>query len=154
MNAHRGRRGLGAALVGTATALALLGVPAVAGVAGAQPSRPSTAAPCAVVSLTAKPPVNTSSVPERIRAFVANCSAASETVDLVETLSGPFARAAAGVPTSAGSMTHPVTLAAGASATWLRHIPYSCCGTYSIRLSADTTTGKVLDQAMRSFTFA
>ena len=38
-----------------------------------------------------EPPVNTSSVPERIRAFVANCSAASETVDLVETLSGPFA---------------------------------------------------------------
>jgi hypothetical protein len=130
-------------------ALSVLALPTVASAAGTTVStNPGGAVPCAVLKLRATPPVNAQNAPyETIKNTVTSCSSATETVTLTQTISGPFA------PANAPSRTWVLTLAPGQTITKVQHIPYSCCGTYTVR---DRVTAGPLLLARKSamFTFA
>jgi len=98
---------------------------------------------CAKLRLTAKPNVNAQTAPyETIRSKVASCASARETVTLVQH-TGAF-----------GRKTWTITLAPGQRVDKVRHIPYSCCGSYTITDRVLSSSGRVIARAQAGFTFA
>lgn len=123
-------------------------------VVGASPAlamtRPAAGSgPCVTLTLSARPKVNAQTAPfETIKSRVASCSSATETIRLIQTLSGPFARTGA-----AADRSSTIVLQPGQAVTKVRHIPYSCCGTFDVRDVA-RSGGAVLVTRTTSFTFA
>jgi hypothetical protein len=108
----------------------------------------AVASDCATVKVKATPSLNTAMIPETIKTTVANCSTATETVLLTQTIKGPFVKQAP------GSKTWTITLAAGQTVVKVRHVPYTCCGSYVVRDTVSTSAGQVLGTSKSSFTFA
>lgn len=107
------------------------------------------AAKCAKVNVRATPQVNAQTAPnETIKSKVTNCSSATETVTLTQTISGPSVRA---TPTA---RRWTITLSPGKTAVRTRYMPYACCGTYKVTDRVLTRSGRQLAQATTSFTFA
>jgi hypothetical protein len=115
----------------------------------AVPSVAAASGECATVAIRATPHVNTASVPERITSTVLNCSTASETVAVVQTISGPTA-----VTNGRGARSWQVTIPAGGSVALIRHFAYNCCGTWRVVDTVSTTAGIELAHAARSFVMA
>jgi hypothetical protein len=139
----------GAWLGAVAVAASVLAWPATTsglGVAGAAAPTPPTA--CATLALSATPRVNAQNAAfETIKNVVTSCATMPETVRLVQRITGPF------VPADVDGRTWLFTLAPGQTALKVQHLPYSCCGTYTVndRVSA---SGVILGTNSTSFTFA
>jgi hypothetical protein len=113
--------------------------------AAAAPSAPMA---CASLTLSATPRVNAQNAPfETIKSTVTSCATTTETVRLTQLIAGPFA------PADAPSRVWVLTLEPGQTARRVQHLPYSCCGTYTVK-SEVTTSGVVLAKKSTSFTFA
>ncbi|HLX50159.1 MAG TPA: hypothetical protein VKS82_17670 [Streptosporangiaceae bacterium] len=134
----------------TRAALVAVVAAAPAGAAGAVQAAGShgPAAECATVKVTAKPGLNTAMIPETIKSTVTNCSSATETVKLTQTISGPFA------PDTFGTKSWTLTLTAGQTVTKTRSKPYACCGSYNVVDKVLDSSGAVLATSKASFTFA
>jgi hypothetical protein len=126
---------------------ALVAVPCVA--AGSAPAAASSNGDCATVALTARPSLNTAMIPETLTSTVTSCATATETVVLVQHLSAPMERVA-----RVSNKTYRITLAPSQSVKKVRHVPYVCCGTYTVTDTVSTTTGTQLSKAKATFTFA
>jgi hypothetical protein len=114
-------------------------------VAAAAPSAPTA---CASLTLSATPRINAQNAPfETIKNTVTGCATTTETVKLTQQISGPFA------PPEARGRTWVLTLAPGETARKVQHLPYSCCGTYTVKDQV-TASGVVLATKSTSFTFA
>jgi hypothetical protein len=87
-------------------------------------------------------------IPETIKSTVTNCSSATETVTLTQTVTGPFA------PDTLGTKSWTLTLAPGQHMTKTRFKPYMCCGTYNAVDKVLGSGGTVLAKSKASFTFA
>jgi hypothetical protein len=121
------------------------------GRAGAVPSAARTSSQCATLRLSATPKVNAQNAPyETIKNTVTNCSTATETVAVTQHVIGPYKSLGA---TGAG-LTWIVTLGPGGSNLKTQHIPYSCCGTYTVRDVVTSSGGQVLAKKTVYFTFA
>jgi hypothetical protein len=143
---HMTRRAWLGAIAVSASVLAWPVTTAGVGVAAAA----AVSAPmnCASLTLTATPRVNAQNAPfETIKNTVTSCAATTETVRLTQRISGPFA------PADAPSRTWVFTLAPGQIAQKVQHLPYSCCGTYTVNDHV-TASGVVLATKSTSFTFA
>jgi hypothetical protein len=140
--------------IATRAALIAVVAAASAGAAGAAQAAGShgrtigPAAECATAKVTAKPGLNTAMIPETIKSTVTNCSSATETVTLTQTVTGPFA------PDRFGTRSWKLTLPAGQTVVKVRSKPYVCCGSYSAADKVLGSGGTVLAKARASFTFA
>jgi hypothetical protein len=104
---------------------------------------------CVALRLSALPKVNAQTAPfETIKSRVMSCATTPETIRLVQTLSGPFVRAG-----RSGDPSWTIVLQPGEGVTKVRHIAYSCCGTFDVRDTA-RSGGVVLVTRTTSFTFA
>ena len=131
----------------SALVIAVAVVPtAIAG--AAQAAGGHVATECATVKVRATPQLNTAMIPETITSKVTSCATATETVKLVQHISGPTA---ASVPMD---KTWTITLSPGQTVKKIRHFPYSCCGSYTVTDTVSTTGGQQLAKAGSSFTFA
>ena len=131
----------------TALVIAVAVVPtAIAGAAQAAGAHVATA--CATVKVRAAPQLNTAMIPETITSKVTSCASASETVKLVQHISGPMA---ASVPMD---KTWTITLSPGQTVKKVRSFPYACCGSYTVTDTVTTISGHKLAKASASFTFA
>lgn len=98
--------------------------------------------------VSATPKVNAQSAPyETIKNKVVNCASHRETVTLTQHINGPFAQV------GKANRKWVVTVLAGGTVTKVQHLPYSCCGSYTLTDKA-LSSGQVLDQSQTSFTFA
>jgi hypothetical protein len=133
-----------AAVAVAAAAAAVVSFSGFAGAAGAAP-----AADCVSLHVSATPKVNAQNAPfETIKNSVTSCSNSAETVTLTQHLVGPFAR------TTAAIRTWTIALAPGQTVVKVQHIPYSCCGSYTVTDRAVSGSGHVLARASTGFTFA
>ena len=131
----------------TAMVIAVAVVPtAIAG--AAQAAGGHVATKCAMVKVRATPQLNTAMIPETITSKVTSCASASETVKLVQHISGPMA---ASVPMD---KTWTITLSPGQTVKKVRSFPYVCCGSYTVTDTVTTISGHKLAKASASFTFA
>jgi len=119
---------------------------AIAG--AAQAAGGHVATKCAMVKVRATPQLNTAMIPETITSKVTSCASASETVKLVQHISGPMA---ASVPMD---KTWTITLSPGQTVKKVRSFPYACCGSYTVTDTVTTISGHKLAKASASFTFA
>jgi hypothetical protein len=111
-------------------------------------SNPGGAVPCATLNLSATPRINAQNAPyETIKNTVTSCATTPETVTLSQMLSGPFA------PANASSRTWVLTLAPRQSVRKVQRLPYSCCGTYTVKDQV-TASGLLLAKKTTLFTFA
>jgi hypothetical protein len=141
----------GACLVGI-TAGSLVVLPAVTSASGVAAAAPAAVAACATLHLSATPRVNAQNAPnETIKNTVTSCATGPETVTLIQHISGPFTPAAA---SSASSRTWVLTLAPGQAKLKVQHIPYSCCGTYTVKDQVFSSAGQLLAKRSVTFTFA
>lgn len=138
-----------ACLLTVAAAVSTVAVPAVASAANTTlTTNPGGALPCAALSLSATPRINAQNAPyETVKNTVTSCASATETVTLTQSISGPFA------PVNAASRTWVLTLAPGQTMTKVQHIPYSCCGTYTVK-DRVSEGPLLLAKKGTSFTFA
>jgi hypothetical protein len=120
----------------------------IAGAAQAAGTHSHAATQCATVKVKATPNINTAMVPETITSKVTSCATITETVKLVQHISGP--RAANALM----NKTWTITLSPGQTVKKVRHFPYSCCGSYTVTDTVTTTGGHQLAKAGSSFTFA
>ena len=132
----------------TAAAITPIAATGAAAAAGSNSRTATSASECATVTVKATPKLNTAMIPETIKSAVTSCAMATETVNLVQHLSGPMM---ANVPMN---KTWSITLTPGQAVTKTRHVPYACCGTYNVRDGVYTTGGQQLAKAGTSFTFA
>ena len=133
----------------TALVIAVAVVPtAIAGAAQAAGSHGHVATECATVKVRATPQLNTAMIPETITSKVTSCATATETVKLVQHISGP---SAANVPMD---KTWTITLSPGQTVKKVRTFPYACCGSYTVTDTVTTTSGQKLAKASSNFTFA
>jgi hypothetical protein len=119
----------------------------IAGAAQAADNHGHAATECATVKVKATPNLNTAMVPETITSKVTSCATTTETVKLVQHISGPQAAAPM-------DKTWTITLSPGQTVKKVRHFPYSCCGSYTVTDTVTTTGGHQLAKAGSSFTFA
>jgi hypothetical protein len=132
----------------SALVIAVAVVPtAIAGAAQAAGGH-AAATKCATVKVRATPQLNTAMVPETITSKVTSCATATETVKLVQHISGP---SAASMPMD---KTWTITLSPGQTVKKVRSFPYSCCGSYTVTDTVTTTSGHKLAKASSNFTFA
>jgi hypothetical protein len=100
------------------------------------------------LTLGATPRVNAQNAAlETIKNAVTSCATTTETVRLTQQMSGPFA------PANTAGRTWVLTLAPGQTERRVEHLPYSCCGTYTVRDQV-SASGVVLATNSTSFTFA
>ena len=133
----------------TALVIAVAVVPtAIAGAAQAMGVPGHAATECATVKVRATPQLNTAMIPETITSKVTSCATATETVKLVQHISGP---SAANVPMD---KTWTITLSPGQTVKKVRTFPYACCGSYTVTDTVTTTSGQKLAKASSNFTFA
>ena len=134
-------------MLGAAMALLAFGA-ATTGLGGAAIA-PASAAPkqppaCARLKLTVSPVLNAQNLPyETATHKVTSCARVTETATVVQK-----------VPGLTGANRWKVTLRPGQSVTKVRHIPYSCCGTYTVFDKVYARSGAVLDHAEATFIFA
>jgi len=121
---------------------------AIAGAAQAAGSHGHVATDCATVKVRATPALNTAMIPETITSKVTSCATASETVKLVQHISGP---SAASVPMN---KIWTITLSPGQTVKKVRSFPYACCGSYTVTDTVTTISGHKLAKASSNFTFA
>jgi hypothetical protein len=142
----------GACLVGIAALGSWVALPAVTSAINVAGASPVPAEACATLHLSATPRVNAQNAPnETIKNTVTSCAAAPETVTLTQHISGPFTPVAA---SGASSRTWVLTLAPGQAELKVQHIPYSCCGTYTVRDQVVSSAGQLLAKRSVTFTFA
>ena len=104
----------------TALVIAVAVVPtAIAGAAQATGIPGHVATECATVKVRATPQLNTAMIPETITSKVTSCATATETVKLVQHISGP---SAANVPMD---KTWTITLSPGQTVKKVRTFPYA-----------------------------
>ena len=112
-------------------------------------SKSQNTTPCAMLKVTATPKVNAQNTPyETVHNKVSSCATSTETVKLTETILGPFS------PLVDASRAWTITLSPGQLVDKVRHIPYSCCGTYTVTDKLYSASGHHLATAKTSFTFA
>jgi hypothetical protein len=130
-------------------AAAVLALPSVASAANVTVgSNPGGAVPCVTLNLSATPRINAQDAPyETIKNTVTSCATTPETVTLTQGRSGPFA------PANAANRTWVLTLAPGQSVRRVQRLPYSCCGTYTVKDQV-TDSGLLLAKKTTSFNFA
>ena len=134
-------------ILGAAMALLAFGA-ATTGLGGAAVA-PASAAPkqppaCATLKLTVSPVLNAQNLPyDTATHKVTSCAKVTETATVEQK-----------VPGLTGTNRWKVTLRPGQSATKVRHIPYSCCGTYTVYDKVYARSGAVLDHAEATFIFA
>lgn len=134
-------------LAGTVPAAGSQGRP-VSPAAGSQGPPAATAAACATVKVTARPKVNTAMIPETIKSSVTSCAPARETVTLTQKIAGPDVAAAP------RARTWTITLSPGQTVVKVRHLPYACCGSYTVTDRVHSASGRQLAKSAAGFTFA
>ena len=108
----------------------------------------SLASNCAKLKVRATPTVNAQTAPdETITSKVKNCSAASETVRLVQVITSD-----SGSPPT--TKNWKITVSPGHTVLKTRSLPYTCCGTYKVTDKVYTSHHVRLAKATTSFTFA
>jgi hypothetical protein len=143
---HMTRRALVGAIAVSASLVAWPGMTSSVGVAAA--AAPNAPAACASLTLSATPRLNAQNAPfETIKSRVTSCATTTETVTLTQKISGPFA------PADVSGRVWVLTLAPGQTTLEVRRLPYSCCGTYTVKDQV-THSGVVLATKSTSFTFA
>lgn len=116
------------------------------GVAAAAP--PNTPMACGTLALSATPRVNAQNAAfETIKNTVTSCATTTEIVRITQQISGPFA------PAITAGRTWVFSLAPGQTGRKVQHLPYSCCGTYTVK-DRVAASGVVLAAKSTTFTFA
>jgi hypothetical protein len=108
-------------------------------------------ADCVHLHVSATPKINAQNAPyETIRNSVTSCATRAETVTLTQHIVGPYAQTA----TAAANRTWTIALAPGQTVVKVQHIPYSCCGSFTVTDRAISRLGQILGHASTNFTFA
>jgi hypothetical protein len=116
-------------------------------ISAASPASPDA---CAALVVRATPKINAQNAPfETIRNTVTNCSTNTETVRLSQRIAGPFASF-----TITNDASWIITLGPGATVQKVQHIPYSCCGSFTVTDTVTSRSGRVLAVKRTGFTFA
>jgi hypothetical protein len=100
------------------------------------------------VKVKAIPGLNTAMIPETIKSTVTSCASGTETVTLVQKISGPFRAQAP------AAKTWKITLTAGQTVVKTRSVPYVCCGSYTVTDKVYSASGQKLANSRSGFTFA
>jgi hypothetical protein len=109
----------------------------------------TSAVACATLRLTVRPTVNAQTAPyETIKSTVKSCASSTERVTLQQRITGSFR------PVHSPATTFTIKLTSGQRVVKTRHIPWSCCGSYTVIDKVLSTSQHLLAMKRAEFTFA